>query len=147
MWSKANTNFKIYSSAKKCLIKSPSLTVYTIASIVYTSFKYFTVIWDPVPVVDKMFYLMSLKASIVMIFFAGAGNCNFCNSISLLKRRGSTFLCVILFLLSNCSKRFLVQAHRSKVMPLFKNLFRWSWCNNLWINKPVFVPHALMVLV
>ena len=91
MRSKAN-NFKISRSAEKSLFKPPSLTADTIASIVDTSLKYFMVILDSVPVVDAMYWLMSVKAPTFIVPSTSAGDSDFHNYISLIKRRGLMFL-------------------------------------------------------
>ena len=102
--SKVNINFKSFRSAEKCLLKPPYFRADIIASIADTFFKYITVTWDSVPIVDTLCCLMSLKASNFIISLTSAGNGDFRNSISLLKRRGSMFLvCNSTFVWKNCA--------------------------------------------
>ena len=91
MRSKAN-NFKIFRSAEKSLLKPPSLTVGMMASVVDTSFKYSMVILDSVPAVDTLCCLLSVKVPSFIIPSTSAGDGDFHNYISLIKRRGSMFL-------------------------------------------------------
>ena len=92
MLSKTIINFKTSRSAENFLFKPHSLTADIIASIVDWSFKYFTIIWDSVPVVDTMCCLMFLKAPNFIISSTSAGDGDVPNFFSLLQRKGSMFL-------------------------------------------------------
>ena len=48
---------------------------------------------------------------------------------------------------NNCSKCFLEQGHRLKLMYSFKALVWWPLYKSPWINKRLFVAHALTTFV
>ena len=139
---KSKINFKISRSPEKFLFKLLSLTFLThcrhILQIHYGHLSFSTRSW----------YNVSLKASSFIISSDNGNDGDFRNYISLPKRKGPMFFRVwFYFCLNNCCKRFFAQAHRPEVVSSFKTLFRWSCCNNLWINKPLVAPHyELMTL-